>query len=646
MNHRNTTYHGRGFSRLAFLCWAAAFSFPAQAAERPNIVWIVSEDNSIHYLDHFFDGGAKAANIEALAAHGLTFDHAFSNAPVCSVARTTLATGCYGPRIGTQFHRRYKLAAMPEGLKMFPAYLRQAGYYATNNSKKDYNAVEGTGVWDESSKQASWRNRTDKDQPFFHMQSHPESHESSLHFNRTSFDNEPTTTDPASVSLAGYFPDTAIFRYTHARYLDRMAVIDEIVGQTIAKLEQDGVLEDTFVFYFGDHGGVLPRGKGYIYESGLHVPLVVRVPENFKHLVDGEVGSCVSGFVNFIDFGPTTLHLAGVRIPEQVDGKPFLGKNVSMARVNARDESFGYADRFDEKYDFVRSIRKGKYQYIRNYQPRLPDGLNNIYRYKALAYQEWRTLWKAGKLRGAAKQFFEPKSVEHLYDCEADPHQVNNLATDPQHADVLAELRERLQEKVKQLPDLSFYPESYLVAHALDNPVAFGQSHKSEIAALVDTADLMLLPFEAAQPRLRIALASDNPMIRYWAAMSCTAFGSAASDLAMDVRPLLSDDSQTVRIRAAEFLGLIGQINPQTTLTEIVNATDDPVVATEALNSVVWFRDFFADQYPVKRSDFHPLRMGADVDDRLNYINGVPYPPRPAKAKRRRRGGPATRKAN
>jgi uncharacterized sulfatase len=615
----------------------------ARSADRPNIVWIVSEDNSIHFLDHFFAGGAKAPNIEALAAHGLTFNHAFSNAPVCSVARTTLATGCYGPRIGTQFHRRYKLAAMPEGLRMFPAYLRDAGYYTTNNSKKDYNAIEGEGVWDESSREASWRKRPDKSQPFFHMQSHAESHEGTLHFGRDVFENEKTTTDPASVTLADYHPDTPIFRYTHARYLDRMKLIDDIVGKTVAKLEADGLLQDTFIFYFGDHGGVLPRGKGYIYESGLHVPLVVRVPNNFRHLVDGQQGSRLDGFVSFIDFGPTTLHLAGVDVPQQVDGKPFLGKGISLADVNARDESFGYADRFDEKYDLIRSIRKGKYQYIRNYQPYLPDGLNNNYRYKCMAYAEWRDLFNADKLSGAQKQFYQPKSVEHLYDCETDPHQVNNLAGDPKYADVLRGLRRRLQEKVKQLPDLSFYPESFLIDHAMDNPVAFGQSHKAEIAELVDTADLVLLPIDDAIPRLRQALKSNNPMIRYWAAMACTALGKHAAPISADARPLLKDDSMTVRIRAAEFLGLIDEINPQTILTEIVNTTDNPVVATEALNSTVWFRDFFADQYPVERSDFHPVSQGGDIDDRLNYINGVPYPPKKPKAnKRRKKAGAAT----
>ncbi len=384
---------------LTFVVFAIdATQHSADAAQKPNVVWIVSEDNSIHFLAHFFEGGTATPHIEALAAQGLTFDHAFSNAPVCSVARTTLATACYAPRIGTQYHRRYQLAAMPAGLRMFPAYLRDAGYYTTNNSKKDYNAVEGPGVWDESSNKASWRNRPNKNQPFFHMQSHAESHESSLHFGIDALAQQETVTDPASVELADYHPDTPLFRYTHARYLDRMRAIDNIVGETVAKLHEDGLLEDTFVFYFGDHGGVLPRSKGYLYESGLHVPLVVRVPQNFKHLVDGQEGTRVSGFVNFIDFGPTVLQLAGAEIPDQVDGRAFLGPGISLAEVNARDESFGYADRFDEKYEFVRSLRKGKYQYIRHYQPYLPDGLNNNYRYKCLAFQQWRDLFATGKL--------------------------------------------------------------------------------------------------------------------------------------------------------------------------------------------------------------------------------------------------------
>jgi uncharacterized sulfatase len=235
-------------------------------------------------------------------------------------------------------------------------------------------------------------------------------------------------------------------------------------------------------------------------------------------------------------------------------------------------------------------------------------------------------MWDSGDLSGAATQFFERKESELLYDCDADPHQVNNLAGDPQYESVLLEMRSLLQDRVKSLPDLSFYPESYLTQHAMDNPVAFGQEHKEEIAELVEIADLALLPFEEARPRLEEALKSTNAMKRYWAATACASFGLAAVALASDVEPLVRDESMPVRIRAAEFLGQVGTINPQEVLIEVVNTTKNPVEATEALNAVVWLKDFFDDRYDVDRSEFHPIARGADIDDRLNYINGDPYP--------------------
>jgi len=612
-----------------------SLSPPLLAADRPNIVWIVSEDNSIHYLRHFFEGGAAAPNIEALAAHGLTFDHAFSNSPVCSVARTTLATMCYGPRIGTQFHRKYQLAALPGDLRMFPAYLREAGYYTTNNRKKDYNSIEGKGVWNESSGRASWRNRPDESQPFFHMESHADSHESRLHFSRETYETETTNHDPNAVELAPYFPDTPLFRYTHARYLDRMQIIDGIVGDTVAKLAADGLLEDTFIFYFGDHGGVLPRSKGYPYESGLHVPLVVRVPGKYRNLAYGNPGDRVSGFVSFADFGATALRLAGVEPPSGIDGRAFLGAGIGLDEVNRRNEAFGYADRFDEKYDFIRSLRRGRYHYLRCYQPYLPDGLQNNYRYKMLAYEQWRDLYQAGELSGPPRQFFEPKPVELLFDVEQDPHEVTNLADQPAHAETLRALRGRLQEIVKELPDLSFYPENHLVEQALPNAAAYGQDHQAEITRLVETADLALLSFAEAKPRLEAALNSEHRFVRAWAAMACSAFREEAKPLVPAVEPLLKDPSELVQLRAAEFLGLVGAVNPQPVLTELVNTTDSAVLATEALNSVVWFRDFFGDRDSVDRADFRPQAKGADVMDRLNYLNGVPYPTKAKKKKKK-----------
>jgi uncharacterized sulfatase len=590
------------------------------AAERPNFVWILSEDNSKHYLKLFDEHGAPAPHIEAMARDGVVFDRAFSCGPVCSVARTTLATGCYGPRIGTQYHRKSKMANMPEGLQMFPAYLRQAGYYATNNSKKDYNAVEGKGVWDESSGRASWRNRPSNDTPFFHMQSYGMSHESSLHFKESQMQQGGLQTSPDAVTLATYHPDTPTFRYTYARYHDRMGVIDEAAGGLVARLEEDGLLEDTFIFYFGDHGGVLPGSKGYISEAGLHVPLVVRVPDKWKHLVTLKRGARTSGFVSFIDFGPTLLHLAGLEVPRQMDGKPFLGPDISEEQLSARDETYGYADRFDEKYDLCRSLRKGRYKYVRHYQAFYPDGLQNNYRYRMLAYQEWRRLFHAGKLNAAQRQFFEPKPAEALYDIETDPHEVNNLAGDPAYAETLKDLRQRLQRWVKGMPDLSFYPESYLVDHALDNAVAFGRQHADEIAGLVDVADLSLLPFAQARPGLEKALASSDPWRRYWALIACSCFGEKAQSLVPAAKERLEDPERLVRVRAAEFLGIVGAADPRPTLCEALNTTGSNVEALLILNTVVFFNDRTPEGYPFDLQTLEMQATGGQVGRRIDYL--------------------------
>lgn len=590
------------------------------AAGRPNFLWIVSEDNSKHYLKLFDEHGAPTPHIEALAREGVVFEHAFSCSPVCSVARTTLITGCYAPRLGAQYHRRSKRVPLPPGLRMFPAYLRQAGYYTTNNSKKDYNAVEGKGVWDESSKRATWRNRPSADVPFFHMQTFGASHESSLHFKRAQMRADQLRTSPTEVALAPYHPDTPTFRVTYARYHDRMGVIDEAVGRLVARLERDGLLEDTFIFYFSDHGGVLPRSKGYIYEAGLHVPLVVRVPNNWKHLVTLERGARARSFVSFIDFGPTLLHLAGLDVPEGMDGRPFLGPDISEKRLNARDEAFGYADRFDEKYDLCRSLRKGRYKYIRHYQAFYPDALQNNYRYIMLAYQEWRALYHQGKLNAVQRQFFEPKPVEALYDLEADPHEVNNLAGDPAYAKILKRLRGRLRQWVKGQPDLSFYPESYLVEAAFDHPVAFGRAHAERIARLVDVADLSLLPFEQAQPELEAALASSHPWDRYWALIACSCFGKEATALVPAARRRLDDAQPLVRVRAAEFLGIVGAADPRPTLYDVLSTTRSPLEALLTLNTAVFFHDRTPGGYPFDLGAIDLQVTGGQVARRISYL--------------------------
>lgn len=602
---------------LLLLCGLASCSL-GSAAERPNIVWLLSEDNSKHFLQLFDPHGAETPAIEKLAAQGLKFRHAFSCSPVCSVARTTLMSGIYAPRIGTHFHRKIKPVRLPEGWRLFPAYLREAGYYTTNNRKKDYNLVEKPGVWDESSGKASWRNRPEPETPFFHMASYAASHESSLHFSekkRQQFDLENAET----AFVPPHHPNTELFRETYAYYHTRIKVVDDWVGKIVGQLEQDGLLEDTFIFYFGDHGGVLPGSKGYLRETGLHVPLVVRIPENWKHLVAIPAGKSVDGFVSFIDFAPTVLHLASVEVPEHFDGEAFLGKDLSLETLNQRDEAFGYADRFDEKYDQCRSLRKGKYKYIRNYQAFYPDALQNNYRYRMLAYQQWREYYHAGKLNEAQRRFFEPKPPEELYDLEAAPYETNNLADDPEFASVLKRLRHRLTERLQALPDLSFYPETVLVEQAVDNPIEFAKAHQAEIAELMETADLCLLPFAKAEPRLRKGLHSENAWQRYWAVIACSVFGKQALSLQQEIAPLLEDENLLVRLRAAEFFGIVGTKDPRPTLYGILKQSKSPVTNLLTLNTIVFLQDG-PREYEFEFSRKHIPAQSSEVNRRLEYL--------------------------
>ncbi len=595
----------------------------AGKVERPNIVWLVSEDNSARWLKLYDENGASMPTVEKMAKQGLVFNHAFSCAPVCSVARSTIISGCYAPRTGAQYHRKQKTVAMPDGVKMFPYYLRQAGYHTTNCAKEDYNfdPADKQGVWDISSGKATYRRRK-PNQPFFHVQNYAATHEGSLHFKDT---KKKTITNPDSVVLYPYHPDTELFRYSYARYLDSHMKVDARMGKFIQGLEEDGLMDDTFIFYYGDHGGVLPRGKGYAYNNGLQVPMVVYIPKNWKHLVPAKAGSRIDGFVEFVDLSATVLNLAGVEIPAGIDGRPFLGKEISLNELNKRDTAFGYADRFDEKYDLVRTMRKGRFRYMRNYQPFNFDGLHNFYRYRMLAYQEWRDMYHAGELNAEQSQFFERRPAECLYDIEKDPSEVKNLAGDPAYADQLLEMRALLQKQVKSMPDLSFFPEPVFLTEGRDNPVEFGQRKKQEIAKLVDIADLSLKAFPEAKLQIGKALSSKNPWERYWGLVTCSSFGEQAAPFyGKAVAMAASDGERLVRVRAAEFLGLADEADPRPVIMDVLRQTTCPIEANLILNSTALLEtiklgyDFDLDEF--KSAEWVTVK-GSLAPHRLKYLN-------------------------
>ena len=588
----------------------------------PNIVWITSEDNSKHYLKLFDANGVQTPNIESLAAQGIVFSHAFSNAPVCSVARSALISGSYGPRIGSQYHRKMRIVPMPDSLKMFPAYLRQAGYYTTNNRKEDYNLIKGEDVWDASSADANWKNRREG-QPFFHVFNIGVSHESGLHFTEEEMHANAAITDENSFTVQPNHPQTKIFTYTNALYRDKIVEMDRQLGEVIKALENDGLLDNTFIFYFGDHGGVLPGSKGYLYETGLHVPLVLRIPENFKHLVDVQTGSTFEGFVSFVDLGPTALNLAGVEIPDGMDGIPFLGQNISTDSVKKRDETYSYADRFDEKIDLVRAIRKGRFKYIRNYQPFNYDGLMNNYRYKQLAYKEWQAMYEKGMLDEAQSAFFRRRTPEMLFDIERDPYETNNLAEDALFKSTLIDLRGRLNRWVSEMPDLSFYPEHYLIENAFHNPVAFGQQHKEEIGRYIDIANLSLLPFDAAESQLVQSLTSVDPWERYWALIVCSIFGEKANVLEAVVHQIALDDPETInKVRAAEYLGIVRSRDPSEVMIRALYQSKSPSEALLILNSVVLMQSAtYNYSFEIQLKNIAEIvREDAEVGRRLTYL--------------------------
>ena len=365
------------------------------------------------------------------------------------------------------------------------------------------------------------------------------------------------------------------------------------MGGFLKELNEQGLMEDTIIFYYGDHGGVLPRSKGYAYESGLQIPLVVYVPKKWQHLFPYDRGSRSQTFVEFIDLAPTVLALAGITPPMGMDGTAVMGKGVQKLQIKEKNTAFGYADRFDEKYDLVRTLRVGKFKYIRNYQPFNMDALFNFYRYKMLAYKEWLSLYRDGKLNDTQSQFFQPKTPEALYNINLDPHEVNDLSKSKDHEEILLQMRGQLQERILSMPDLSFYPEPYLLDNAIENPTAFGQNNKAAIAELIAIADLNLASYEEVEGKIKTALRDKNPWKRYWGLIVCSSFGMKAKGLVPQIQTILQVDHENlVRIRAVEYLLLNHIPFDKKILKNLLENADSETEANLMLNTLSLIKEY------------------------------------------------------
>lgn len=538
----------RGFSLLCTLLVASS----GMAADRPNIVWISCEDISCH-LACYGDPNATTPNLDKLAGQGVRYTRAFTCHGVCAPSRTGIITAMYPIGIGAN-HMRSK-ATLPKQIRCFPEYLRQAGYYCTNNSKTDYNFHwNQKDVWDESSNKAHWKNRSNSDQPFFAVFNLTMSHESKIWpkgwQNVVKNVPEDQLHNPDSIRIPKLYPDTPEVRAAHARLLDIIMVMDQTVGRYLKELDDAGLTDDTIVIFWSDHGNGFARAKRWIYDTGTLVPMIARIPDRFRAEGQGTPGSVDDQLINLIDLGPTTLNLAGIPVAENMMGQPFLGAKLP----EPRQYIYGARDRIDERFDMVRSVRDSRYRYVRNLNSWRPALQFIEYSERSVVRQEMRRLFAEGSLHQESAQFLvTPRPAEELYDLSTDPFELQNLAADPAQADTLKRLRRECTRWQLEVRDAHLLPEIILDEEEKQQgsrwEILHSRGGRRRARGLLQAA--IAAQGEGPLESLKAAAGSDDAAARWWG-LTGLANQSAIPDSTVETfRSGLKDSSAAVRLAAA-----------------------------------------------------------------------------------------------
>lgn len=466
MNQSYRSYKILLLAVLPFLSIKGLFAQQTAQPNPPNIVWIVCEDLSPQHLESYGGTGGKTPFLNALAAESVQYNQVFATAGVCAPSRAALITGAYQTSIGAMHMRTLAASAaaldayphgfkgystlLPEGMKTYPELLRSAGYYTSNNSKEDYQFESPVTMWDESGTKAHYRNRPDSTQPFFSIFNFMVSHESQVWMR----EHEELLVRPEEVSVPPVYPDDSLTRRVLARFITNAMRMDKQVGEVVEQLKEDGLYENTIIFFFSDHGDGMPYFKRELYDRGLRAPLLIKAP--FL-----EAGSQSNELISFVDFAPTLLSLAGVPIPESMQGQAFLGPQKS---ATPRKYSFAARDRMDSEYDRVRAVTDGKFKYIRNYMPEKPNYQNVKYRLQNPLMIHLLDLNSKGLLNENQARWFAPtKPAEELYDTKADPWEFKNLIVNPLYEEKLRELRKAHEDWVLTYGDLGALAEMSMV---------------------------------------------------------------------------------------------------------------------------------------------------------------------------------------
>jgi len=552
------------------------------AADQPNILWLTCEDNSVDWVGCYGNPHAETPNIDKLASEGFQYMHCYANAPVCAPSRSTWITGIHALSMGTHPMRsRYPIPH--DQIKYYPDLLKAAGYFVGNVTKTDYNigGRPDKEAWDTS--KVDWQ-QMKQQQPFFMVINNTKSHESKAFGNVNN-----TTHSPDDVRLAKYHPDIPDIRKNYAHYHDQMKKMDADIGAALEQLEKSGMAENTIVIHNSDHGGVIARSKRFLFNSGTHCPLIIRIPEKFKHLRPAEPGTPINDLVSFIDMTKTWLTICGAETPDYLQGKTFLGPDAET-----RDYHVSFRTRMDERCDNVRAIRDKRFLYIRNYMPYAPWGQHLSYLWRMRATQAWEEHHRAGKTDAVTGRFFGTKPMEELYDTSVDPDNVNNLIEDSNYAAEVARLRKELDAWQLAHYDSALLPESEIVKRAEENNTTIYQLVRDKkqynLPAYQQMAAKALEENPANLATFYASLKDADSGIRYWAINGCFHLQeSAPLDMEL-IRDCLSDDSHHVRAMAAWILYRSGdKAAAQACWNELL--ANDSYASLKIFNIIDWIGD-------------------------------------------------------
>jgi len=559
-------------SAAVLLIWLCSLNASdAKQEALPNILWITSEDSGPH-LGCYGDDYAKTPNLDALAAKGMRYTNASSNAPVCAPARTAIITGIHPTAMGA--HHMRSLVSLPNPLRFYPQLLRDAGYYTMNVNKTDYNVSvvkNSNSAWVDKPRDAHWDNRSEG-QPFFAIFNYNTTHESQV---RNEIKVKDMIHDPALAPIPAYHPDAPEVRKEWAQYYSRITRLDQLAGNKLKDLAAANLAEDTIIFYNGDHGAGMPRNKRWPYRSGLRVPLIVYFPEKYRHLAppEYEPGGTSDRLVEFIDLAPTLLSLINQSPPEWMQGRAFAGHNPAPER----EYSFGYRGRMDECYDEVRTVMNKQYIYLRHYMPHRIYGQYLEFMFKAQSTQIWQQMFQEGKLNAAQSLFWQKKPTEELYDFQADPDEVQNLAASdqPEHQAALQALRAAHKKHVPDIRDVGFLSEGEMHRRAKEagvTPYELGRSNEHyNLPAIFDAAQVATSQNPEDLGTIVELLESDDSGVRYWGVTGLLIHGKEGYSAGRSkLLEALNDKNPSVAIVAAEAVGTYGSATELETALDVL----------------------------------------------------------------------------